>query len=244
MDVKLKSNKIKLNPTGNPIKGFDPVVTSGQSEVPLDLSSIQNTQQNRATTETKPPEPKPEPQAPPVPTYEDTIKKRHIILIIQRYIIEFSDCLPADLIGANFSSLSADELANLLTEIKFCVATRNTTTMSTRAMKQGVRVLETGLCTVGVKCQDLYNVCDDKDFDATLREFTLDNMNLFYTKPQYRLMYSLLMAIVNLHMINSKNEKDDINKAMKKKVDKKLLDIDSKFNNLIKTEVIDFSKEK
>lgn len=205
-----------------------------------DLSSIQNkdkepvsqqpsTQPLPVPTQNQLQEYKPQ----QVPAYDDVIKKRSLIMTITRYLIEFQDYLPPDLIGQPYSQLSIEELANLLTEIKFCIATRNATNMSTRAMKQAITVTEPLLCRVGLRVQGLSGICNDKDFNDTLREFTLENMNLFYTKPVWRLAYAMTMAIANLHMVNTRKEKEEMQNKIKQEPSQEQKYVDLKFEDLL-----------
>jgi hypothetical protein len=40
----------------------------------------------------------------------------------------------------------------------------------------------------------------------------LDNMDLFYTDPKYRIAYSILTAMMNLHIMNSRLKPTEIKK--------------------------------
>lgn len=205
-----------------------------------DLSSIQNKDKEPAPQQpSSQPLPVPtqnqlqEYRSQPVPAYDDVVKKRSLIMTITRYLIEFQDYLPPDLVGQPYSQLTIEELANLLTEIKFCIATRNATNMSTRAMKQAITVTEPLLCRAGLRVQGLAGICNDKDFNDTLREFTLENMNLFYTKPAWRLAYAMTMAIANLHMVNTRKEKEELQNKISQQPTQEQKYVDMKFEELL-----------
>src|SRR5690606_12581704 len=101
-------------------------------EVNIDLSSIANTdntdradiQQNMAATQQNMAVNQMENSVPIVKEPENTIERRRLILIIQRYILEFEKYL-GDLATINYSMMSEEELGELLKEIKFTVSVRN-----------------------------------------------------------------------------------------------------------------------
>ena len=127
--------------------------------------------------------------------------------MIQRYILEFDKFLPPDLHVTDFRSFSVGNLMSMLDEIKFTVAVRNSSKMNIRAVKQGVVALEAFLLMMTpLKVNGLSMIVEDEDFIATCKELMLENMELFYTDPKYRIAYALLSAIATLHVNNSASQ--------------------------------------
>ena len=103
----------------------------------------------------------------------------------------------------------------MLNEIKFTVATRNSGKMSEKIFKNVIYQLEVALTTfTPIKADGLSQITNDPDLLDTFKEFQLENLSLVYISPKYRLIYAIISAIANLHMINSKKQVIDINKPI------------------------------
>jgi hypothetical protein len=135
----------------------------------------------------------------------NTIEKRRLILIIQRYTLEFDKYLGSlNKSASELEDFTEDQLKNLLDEIKFTVSVRNSGKMSERAVLMGIQQLE-NFCVAftPLNIRGLSNICNDDDFKMTVKEFCLENINLFYVPASYRMAYALLMAGMNLHVYNT-----------------------------------------
>ena len=54
-----------------------------------------------------------------------------------------------------------------------------------------------------LKTKRIRQNCEDEDVLDTFKEFSLENMDLMYTKPAYRLGFSVISAIAQLHIKNT-----------------------------------------
>lgn len=209
-------------------------ISNIKEDIP-DLSSIQNHELNQPSKPTQIEEPTkiPQPETRIVYDNSEVIEKRRLILTIQRYILEFEKYLPSDLHSTDYRNFCITELEMLLAEIKFTVACRNCGKMGERAFKQLLYQLENVLVYMTpLKVQGLHNIANDPDLLDTVKEFQLDNMNLFYVDPKYRIAYSIIMAITNLHMANSAKDTIELTKKMQQNIDIKLSNVNDKFENL------------
>jgi hypothetical protein len=210
-------------------------------EVNIDLSSIANTdntdmadiQQNMAATQQNMAVNQMENSVPIVKEPENTIERRRLILIIQRYILEFEKYL-GDLATINYSMMSEEELGELLKEIKFTVSVRNSGKMSEKMVLASIMQLEQFCCTyTPLKVQGLAQMTiNDNDFRDTVKEFTLENLDLFYVSPSYRMIYTLLLTGMNLHVYNSQLEKTKLANLKTVEMTDKLKELDNEFNNI------------
>lgn len=210
-------------------------------EVNIDLSSIANTdntdmadiQQNMAATQQNMAVNQMENSVPIVKEPENTIERRRLILIIQRYILEFEKYL-GDLATINYSMMSEEELGELLKEIKFTVSVRNSGKMSEKMVLASIMQLEQFCCTyTPLKVQGLAQMTiNDNDFRDTVKEFTLENLDLFYVSPSYRMIYTLLLTGMNLHVYNTQLEKTKLANLKTVEMTDKLKELDNEFNNI------------
>jgi len=171
------------------------------------------------------------------PIVDDVIKKRGLIMKIQAYNLNFEKYLPQDLHSVDYRQFTIEQLETLLKEMQFTVACRNSGKMSERVFKNILNQVENGLCTfTPVKAEGLHLIAENQDLVDTWTEFTLENMNMFYVPAKWRLLYAVVSAIGNLHMINSLKEKENIN--LSKPMNDKLNEINNKFQikntNIIK----------
>ena len=137
---------------------------------------------------------------------EDIIYKKKLIISIQLWSSQFKKFLgnPMDLFTANYSSLSIEQLENLLVAIKYEVSVRNSTQINTGMFKHGMNQLENLLLyATPLKVNGLGKIGEDEDVLDTFKEFSLENMDLMYTKPAYRLGFSVISAIAQLHIKNT-----------------------------------------
>lgn len=204
----------------------------------IDLSSIQNNGDSDEETTITPPNS-------PVNNVEEikpvnSIDKRRTILVIQRYALEFEQYLGSlNKSASELELLNEDQLKSLLEEIKFTVSVRNSGKMSERAILMSISQLENFCCAyTPLNVKGLSNICKDEDFVMTVKEFCLENINLFYVPASYRLCYALLMSATNLHMYNTNLESkqqstsigDDKIDSIK---DDKIKNISDKFDKLV-----------
>lgn len=214
MDIESAKRRISRAMAARMVQNDSEIEQPRKSGLP-DLTSIQNT--NVDSNQIQSSEQKNQLSLPvpslPIVVQEDPIQKRKIILMIQRYILEFDQHLPKDLHITDFRSFTTDQLLSLLDEIKFTVCVRNSGKMNLRAIRQGLVALESALIAfTPLKVQGLSNIADDPDFQDTCKELMLDNMDLFYTDPKYRIAYSILTAMMNLHIMNSRLKPTEIKK--------------------------------
>src|SRR5271154_612351 len=172
-----------------------------------------------------------------IPTVvEDPIEKRKVILKVRRWLLEFEKHL-GDFTNRDLEALSIEQLDILLREIKFTVSCRNVNTMSIRAFKTMIVNIEYFCCThTQIRCAGLSKLNEDEDLLDCVKEFSLENMELFYTKPQYRILYAVVSSIMTLHIVNSTREKEQLAlqaQQAKKEVDlEKVKEIDDEFDKI------------
>ena len=172
-----------------------------------------------------------------IPTVvEDPIEKRKVILKVRRWLLEFEKHL-GDFTNRDLEALSIEQLDILLREIKFTVSCRNVNTMSIRAFKTMIVNIEYFCCThTQIRCAGLSKLNEDEDLLDCVKEFSLENMELFYTKPQYRILYAVVSSIMTLHIVNSTREKEQLAlqaQQAKKEVDlEKVKEIDAEFDKI------------
>lgn len=210
----------------------------------IDLSSLENNNidiqlENPPTPPNSPVNNIPQSFIPPTPIIENTIERRRIMLTIQRYILEFSHYLPEDLNKSDLSFLSETQLTELLNEIKFTICCRNSGKMGERAIYMSILQFE-NFCVnfTPLKVKGLSGICSDQDFIDTAKEFSLENMSMFYVSSGWRLAYSISAAILQLHTLNSEKEmktaivKEPIKPIAELKMSADLKEIDDQFNDI------------
>ena len=140
------------------------------------------------------------------------------------------------IIGSNFNSLSIEQLENILTAIKWRVSVGNSTKINTAIFINGMSQLEQILIyTTPLKVQGLSQISLDPDVLDTFKEVSLEYKDLFYTRPEYRLAYSILTAIGALHVKNTAMEaikpKESVaNIRIEGKLSNEILEITKKFD--------------
>lgn len=169
---------------------------------------------------------------------KNTIERRKVLLTIKSWELNFQQVLK-DVIPSNqqLKEMTDKELDTLLDEIKFCVSVRNTTKISTKAFIGVVHQVE-NICVAYdiLNIKGLTQICKkDQDLLDTVKEVCLNNLSLTYSKPEYRLAFSLLNTAYGLHIMNNsiKTQTNQSNKTIKKEMDDELKNIDNKFDELM-----------
>lgn len=161
---------------------------------------------------------------PPPLTQDEIIYRRKLIMKGRRWIQTFPQYLKDFESEKIDTSRTIEELENVIQEMKFCVANRNSSRMATKAFETGLFIVENlhedfrGLTTAFFA---------DSDTNDLIKELCLENESLVYTKPEYRLMLLITLKIGEVRYSNK--TKRLVDEVLEKPVDKSMIE---EFNDL------------
>ncbi len=138
-----------------------------------------------------------------LPTDEEIINKRRLILMIEFYKNEFGDKLKS-FKKINLEKKTHDELVDIRKEIDFTIS-------QSSSVKAGVQLISTGIQTLEffmtnftpINAQGLSNICNDPETIDTMKHITLKHSHMVSVEPEARLLYKVLTTSMMLHNINS-----------------------------------------
>ena len=105
----------------------------------------------------------------------------------------------------NLESLSTDDLAKMLTEIKYSVSVRTTSGTIENSFKYITVLSEALACNYTPLLLSGYSdaLNNNESVLDCLTEISLENQDLFYVSPHKRLAFYMVSTAVNVHTINS-----------------------------------------
>lgn len=134
-----------------------------------------------------------------------SVERRRKILILHFYLNEFPHKLGVYK-DMDFESLSNKELDKIREEFDFIIGTKNTVNVTIRAFQHSIKMLE-DFCVAytPLKVQGLSVINNDAELMDDVKHFALQNMLLLKTKPEHRILFTVVSTMGVLHNINSQN---------------------------------------
>lgn len=153
---------------------------------------------------------KPQKQKKELPSEDETIKKRHLIIKIQFALINFPDDLKA-FKKIPFEKKSHDELKSILQEVHFTLNNSISVDSGVELLKKSILTLEYITCAfTPVNCSGLSNaLCNDPAVIKDMKHICVKNMGMVTTEPEARLLFRVLTSMLTLHSLNGNNFNND-----------------------------------
>lgn len=137
-----------------------------------------------------------------MPSEEEVMNKRKIILLLEFYKIEFPDELKAYK-KLNLHKKSFDELSDLKSEMDFILGNNSGIASAVKLFRIGIHTLEVlAVNFTPINCKGLSSICNDPDVIKDIKLIALKNSKLIQTEPEYRLAYKIITTALALHNIN------------------------------------------
>ena len=127
-----------------------------------------------------------------MPSEEEVINKRKIILLLQFYMIEFPDELKSYK-KVNMHKKSYDELTDIKKEMDFTLGNNSGIKSALALFRVGIHTIEVlALNFTPINCKGLSIICNDPDVIKDIKLIALKNSKLIQTEPEYRLIYKIV----------------------------------------------------
>ncbi len=145
-------------------------------------------------------------EIPQIPSEDEVIAKRRLILLLQFYLLEFPDKLKT-FKKINLEKKDLAELKDLQKEMDFCISNQSNVKQGSEMILSGIQGLEY-ICVnfTPLQCSGLSeNIKNDAETIDTIKHLCLKHMgaSMMNTEPEHRLMYKILTTALSLHTINS-----------------------------------------
>ncbi len=138
----------------------------------------------------------------PMPTEEELIEKRRMILLIQFYLIEFPVKLKT-FKKINLEKKSYDELVDIKKELDFTVGQGSNVAAGVQMLSGSIQALEIILVNfTPINATNLSRICDDQETIDTMKHIILKHSTLINSEPEMRLLYKIVMTTLMLHNMN------------------------------------------
>lgn len=155
------------------------------------------------------------------PVREDPVKKRALIMKLQRYKEVFAHVLrDINLSGLDFKS--QQELEGLLDEVRLVVSTKNCRNMFKQTFLAGISAIENLIAPrVNLRVQGLTQaLAQSQEVQDLLNEISLEHQEYIYTKPEYRIMMTVTQTCLALHYSNK--QMDNVKHVVREHLDKEV----------------------
>lgn len=160
-----------------------------------------------------------------IPTEEEVLNKRRMILLIQVYLLEFADDLKS-FKKINLEKKNYQELSDLHKEIVLSLSTGSNVQGGVQLMTAGIKTFEMILLNfTPVNCAGLSNICTDKNVIKDMKLIILKNTSFIQTEPEQRLLYKIVTSTLFLHNFNSANGIQQNNPEVIEKINSQFVDI-------------------
>lgn len=162
--------------------------------------------------------------------FVDYLVKRKLIIQITNYK---NSRLGKYLTSFDFNNLdnqTVDELARMLTEIKYSVSVRTTSGTIENSFKYVTTFTEAIACNFTPLLLSGYSnaLNNNENVLDCLTEISLENQDLFYVSPAKRLGFYMVSTAINVHAINSMrktNENNNLNAPVSNDIQYKFSDL-------------------
>jgi hypothetical protein len=131
---------------------------------------------------------------------KQVLNRRRQILKLRSYQAAFPELLKPILAPHDLEKLSTRELKQLLVDVKFTVACKNTCKVNTWGAEGALALLEGLLQTfTPIRAEGLHMLASDPDFMDIIKEITLDHMDFVYSRPEIRALFLICNKLCTIH---------------------------------------------
>lgn len=177
----------------------------------IDVTDLMNNEVEESSEEEMQPEQ--EDMQPEDPELGEIRAKK--ILKLQFYLQEFPDKL-SGYTGIPLHELNIAQLDGLQKEFTTVVSCQSNVNFALQTFSQTVVFSEILLCNyTPIKAKGLSNILKDKALIDDVKAWTLENIDIVETKPEYRIACKILSSIMVLHQANTQLEEKEKEAAFK-----------------------------
>lgn len=139
-------------------------------------------------------------------TEDEIIQKRKMILLMQFYLVEFSERLKT-FKKINLEKKTYDELLDIKKEMDFVLSNKSNVQQGTAMISTVIQTLEyLTLSYTPVKCEGLSKICDDPETIDIMKLICLKHISLVQIEPEQQLIYKIVSSMLMLHNVNTYKE--------------------------------------
>lgn len=138
------------------------------------------------------------------------------ILKLQFYLEEFPDKLAAYR-SIPIYELNIEQLDGLQKEFTTVISCQSNVNFAVQTFSQAIIFSETLLCNLTpIKAKGLSSILKDKALIDDVKAWTLENIDIVDTKPEYRIVTKVISSLLILHQFNTQEEAKAKEEEMKR----------------------------